>query len=114
MVFAFSLQSGSGVWHPLVWLAAFAVAAIIARVVLGFGRGSRKTGGDHVKPFLSGNEELDEERIHVRASNLYWGYLEAMKGYYRRLTALHTGNVADYLLWLFGVLAIMIVVGLAT
>ena len=107
-----ALDSGFGTWAPLVWVAAFLLALTVGYVIRSFGKSDYKKDSEQTKPFLSGNEEPDENLIHVRGSNLYWGYLEALKGYYEKLTALHTGSMADYLLWFFGVMAIMVLLGL--
>ena len=44
---------------------------------------------------------------HVRAHNLYWGFFEAMKRYYDPVVRAHTGIVNDYLIWMFGLIALV-------
>jgi len=106
------LDTGFGVWDPLVWLAALAVAIILGFIIRSFGVKDYKKGTDQTLPFLSGDKQENVEYIHIRASNLYWGYLDALKGYYSRLIPLHTGIVTDYLLWLFGTMAAAMIIGL--
>ncbi|MBN1595184.1 hydrogenase [candidate division FCPU426 bacterium] len=107
-----ALSSGFGWWHPLVWLGAFFLALLLGFLIRALGNKQYKKGTEQTKPFLSGNEESDPNVLHVRASNLYWGYLETLKGYYDKLTALHTGNPVDYLLWFFGSMALILLLGL--
>ncbi len=107
-----TLDTGFGFWNPLVWLAALLAAVIIALVIRSFGAKDYKKGTDQTLPFLSGDKQAEVEYIHVRASNLYWGYLEALKGYYSRVVPLHTGIMTDYLLWLFGTMAAVMIIGL--
>ncbi|MCK5242333.1 hydrogenase [bacterium] len=112
MEYMTTLSSGSGFWHPLLWLTAFVVVVVLAVIIRSFGARKYKMDTEQTKPFLSGNDESDPNEIHVRAGNLYWGYLETLKGYYEKMISLHTGNPADYLLWLFGVLALVVLIGL--
>jgi hypothetical protein len=107
-----TLSSGAGFWHPIVWVTAFVVVFIIALIIRSFGTKKYKIDTEQTKPFISGNDESDPNEIHIRASNLYWGYLETLKGYYEKMIGLHTGNVVDYLIWLFGVMALLILIGL--
>lgn len=107
-----TLYSGSGAWNPLIWLITFILILLLAFLIRSYGRSDYKKGTDQTQPFISGNHEPDENLIHVRASNLYWGYLEALKSYYKRVTKIHTGNVVDYILWLFGTMTVVIIIGL--
>lgn len=106
------LESGFGFWHPIVWLVSLLVILVFAYILRSFGRGDCKKGTEQTQPFLSGNDEPDTNILHVRASNLYWGYLESLKAYYAPLKKIHTGNIIDYLLWLFGTTFIVFLIGL--
>ncbi len=106
-----TLQTGSGAWNPLLWLLALAVALALALAIRSRGRKDFREGNGR-KPFISGNEEPGNAGGHVPASNLYWGFLESLKGYYSRLVPLHTGVPTDYVAWLLGVMALMLVIGL--
>ncbi len=107
-----TLETGYGAWSPLVWLAAFAVTMVIALLIRSTGESRYKKDSNQTKPFISGNE-APQDAYHIRAGNLYWGYLEALKGYYQKLVPLHTGIMTDYVLWMFGVVAIMLLIGLS-
>jgi len=48
--------------------------------------------------------------VHVRAGNLYWGFLDAMEGYYSSIVSLHTGDLHDYVLWYLGVSSLFLIV----
>ena len=112
MSMAWTLTTGSGTWTPLLWLLAFVVALGIAWAIRSRGRKDFRDGAG-LKPFISGNEEPENGGGHVPASNLYWGFLESLKGYYARVVPLHTGVPTDYVAWLLGVMALMLVVALA-
>ncbi|ASA78380.1 MULTISPECIES: hydrogenase [Thermococcus] len=103
-----TLNSPSGFWNPIVWLALLIVFAVIGYVIYSRGNRSYKPNTDQVKPFLSGNEVEDVEEIRVRAGDIYWGFIEALKGYYNVLMRMHTGDVRDYILWYLGLGAIIL------
>ena len=111
MDFFQTLQTGAGAWNPLLWLLALVVALGVALAIRSRGRKEFREG-DGRKPFISGNEEPAAAGGHVPASNLYWGFLESLKGYYARLVPLHTGVPTDYVAWLLAVMAFMLVVAL--
>ena len=104
-----TLQTGAGAWNPLLWLAALAVGLVVALAIRSRGRKEFREGAGR-KPVLSGNEEPENAGGHVPASNLYWGFLESLKSYYARVVPLHTGIPTDYVAWLLGVMALMLVV----
>ena len=84
-----TLYTGSGAWNPLLWLIAFAVACGVAWYIRSFGRKDFREGLQ-AEPFISGNEEPEDGGGHIPASNLYWGFLESLKGYYNRIIS---GNI---------------------
>ena len=106
-----TLQTGAGAWNPLLWLVALGVALVVALAIRSRGRKDFREGVGR-KPFISGNEEPENAGAHIPASNLYWGFTEAMKTYYQKLVPLHTGIPTDYVAWLLGVMALMLVVAL--
>ncbi len=99
------LDTGSGFWSPLWWIAALGAAGLVVLIIRARGRSDYQKGTEQVKPFLSGQPEVEKQ--HVRASNVYWGFLEALKGYYRPLVQSHTGLINDYTTWFLGVLVLV-------
>lgn len=105
-----TLLTGAGYWNPLAWLLGLLVAVIIAWLIYSMGEKGYKPGTAQAEPFISGNKEpVEKGEVHVRAGNLYWGYLEALRGYYDRLVPLHSGNLHDYILWYLGITALFLV-----
>ncbi|MHA1290820.1 MAG: hydrogenase [Candidatus Thorarchaeota archaeon] len=105
---SFTLLSGSGFWNPLLWLALLVFFALIGYIIYSRGNPSYKPNTDQVMPFLSGNVEPSKEKVQVKAGDIYWGFVEALKGYYKVLTAIHTGDMRDYILWYLGVGSIIL------
>ncbi|MGB9885703.1 MAG: hydrogenase [Moorellales bacterium] len=103
-----TLVTPSGFWNPILWLVALALALAVTLVLRRLGRADYRRGTEQTKPFLSGQPEGEKE--HLRAGNIYWGFLEALKGYYRPLQAGHTGMVSDYMAWLVATLVVVSVV----
>lgn len=101
------IQTGSGFWAPLVWIIAFIVALLVAYTIRGFGRRDYKKGTEQVKPFLSGNIEERKELLHVKGDNVYWGFKEALRGFYEKSKLVHTGDARDYVLWFVIVLVVV-------
>ncbi len=101
------LYTGQGFWDPIAWLFGTAFASILVYWIWSKGRGDYKKGTEQVKPFLCGNPEPGKSEIHVRASNIYWGFVEALKGYYEPLIGMHTGELSDYVGWFIGGLALL-------
>ncbi|MDO5845333.1 MAG: hydrogenase [Methanocorpusculum sp.] len=105
------LSTGFGVWNPIVWLAAVACALLLSFLLWKCGEHRYDRGTEQTKPYLSGNDEPQKDAVHIRGGNMYWGFTQALKGYYRRLIPLHSGILNDYLSWfLIGLLALFAVV----
>jgi hypothetical protein len=104
-----TLFTGSGFWNPIFWFVSIVVALILIYIIYALGEKGYKKGTEQVKPFISGNPEPAKGGVHVRAGNLYWGYMDALRVYYAGLVPVHTGILTDYLLWLFGIGAILFV-----
>ncbi len=102
-----TFDTGNGFWNPLVWLVAFLVIFLVLYVLRGRGNESYKKKTSQTQSFLSGNEEYDKQQMHVKSSNLYWGWTEAMQWFIKALRKMHTGNVSDYVLWFVIVIGIL-------
>ncbi|MCX6693179.1 MAG: hydrogenase [Methanomicrobiales archaeon] len=103
------LSTGYGLWSPLAWIVTFVIALIACYLLWRLGVSSYKPGTEQSAPYLSGNKADDPTALHVPGGNLYWGFIEGLKWYYDRIIPLHTGIVTDYLIWMFGVAAILLV-----
>ena len=109
MAFDETLVTGFGSWNPFFWILAFVIALIIGWLIWKKGEPSYTKNTEQVKPYLSGNKEPSKGEVHVRSGNMYWGFTEALKGYYEFLVPLHTGILTDYILWFLGVVAVMLI-----
>ena len=108
------LETGSGLWAPIAWTVAFAVALLIGWLIRSIGDGGCREDSEQTQVFISGEDEkiFAEKDIHIVGGNLYWGYFEVLKKYYDKLTAAHTGVVTDYMLWMLGTLVVVTLIGL--
>jgi hypothetical protein len=97
-------------WNPLVWGIAIIIAFLIIYIVRGFGKKGYKEKTEQTKVFLSGNPELEKEKMHVGGSNIYWGFTESLKWLYGSLEKMHTGNASDYILWFIIILGVMFLI----
>jgi hypothetical protein len=105
-----ALAYGYAVWAPIVWIIAMVVIGVMVLIWRNRGQKSYKKGTAQTDIFLSGTKVPAEEQRHVKSENIYWGFFEALKGFYRAMMKPHTGIVNDYLLWLVGILAITILI----
>ncbi len=105
-----SLDTGAGFWNPIVWVVAAVVIFLIVYLIRSSGNQAYKKQTEQTKAFLSGNKEYSSEKMHVKASNLYWGFTKSMEGLYTLLKRMHNGNVSDYVLWFVIVLVIFLVI----
>ena len=105
-----TFQTGSGFWNPVIWVVAIIVAFLIAVILRGFGKKEYKEKTGQTQAFLSGNPEYEKEQMHIKSSNIYWGFTESLKWVFDLLKKMHTGNVSDYVLWFTIVMAILFVV----
>jgi len=105
-----TLKTGSGFWSPIIWTAAIVIAFLIIYILRGFGKKDYKEKTGQTQSFLSGNPEYEKEQMHIKGSNMYWGFTEALKGVYQILRKMHTGNVSDYVLWFVAVMAVLFII----
>jgi len=106
----FGIESGNGIWNPVLWMLVLGILFLLLYGLRGFGRSTYKQGTEQTKVFLSGNKEATPEQMHIQASNLYWGFTTSMKSIYTVLRRMHTGNLSDYVLWFILILAILFLV----
>lgn len=105
-----TLSTNNGFWNPLVWLTAIVIDFLIIYILRGFGKKDYKKGTDQTQAFLSGNPEYEKEKMHVKASNVYWGFTESLKSVYNLFKKIHTGNVSDYVLWFVVIMGILFLI----
>ena len=105
-----TFQTGSGFWNPVIWVVAIIIALLIAVILRGFGNNEYKKKTGQTQAFLSGNPEYEKEQMHIKSSNIYWGFTESLKWVFDSLKKMHTGNVSDYALWFVIVMAILFIV----
>ena len=105
-----TFETGSGFWNPLVWGLVALIIFLVVYLLRSFGSKAYKEGTEQTKVFLSGNPELEKEKMHVKGDNVYWGFTESLKWIYKSLDKLHTGNVSDYILWFVIILGIFFLV----
>ena len=105
-----TFETGSGFWNPIVWLVVILIVFLITHILRGFGNKKYKINTEQTKSFLSGNPEYEKEKMHVKASNVYWGFMESLKWLYNVLEKMHTGNVGDYILWFVVIMGIFFII----
>ena len=105
-----TLQTDFGFWNPLIWVLAFVICFLVIYILRGFGRSDYKQNTEQTKVFLSGNPEGEKENLHIKGSNVYWGFTESLKWVYKLLDKMHTGNVSDYVLWFVIILGILFII----
>lgn len=105
-----TLETESGLWNPLVWGIAIVIIFLIIYIIRGFGKKGFKEETEQAKVFLSGNPEYEKEKMHVKASNIYWGFMESLRWVYKFLNKMHTGNVSDYVLWFVIIMGVLFIV----
>jgi uncharacterized ion transporter superfamily protein YfcC len=105
-----TLKTGSGFWNPLVWIIIIAMAFLLIYVLRSLGKKEYKEKTEQTQSFLSGNPEYEKEQMHIKGSNVYWGFIEAMKWVFNVLRKMHTGNASDYVLWFIIVMGFLFIV----
>jgi len=106
-------EFGYAFWNPIVWVIAFLVIVALAFYFRSRGQKQYKKDTAQTKIFLAGEEVPEPEQRHVRANNVYWGFFEALKGYYNGVMRPHTGIINDFILWFIILVAIGAIVLLA-
>jgi uncharacterized membrane protein len=104
------LTYGYAVWSPIVWLVVLLVIGVIMLYVRSRGQKHYKKGTAQTDVFISGVQVPPAEQRHVPAHNIYWGFFEALKGFYSAMMRPHTGIINDYILWLVVVMVVAVLV----
>ena len=104
-----TFETGSGFWNPLIWITAIVIAFLVVYILRGYGKKEYKEETEQTKAFLSGNPEYEKEKMHIKGSNVYWGFTESLKWIYKTLEKMHTGNVSDYILWFAVIMGILFI-----
>jgi len=104
------LETGSGFWSAIIWILLVLVIGGIVIYLRNKGEDSYKKNTEQDKPFISGNPEESKESSHLSASHIYWGFTEALKGYYDPLVKMHTGHINDYSGWIIVLTVIILIV----
>ena len=100
-------------WNPLMWLALFVVVFFAVGIVIVTGKRSRgQVLAEGEEPqakydaFFGGEKALPS---HVAGGDLFWGFKQNWKGYFRFMQRAHSGIVNDYALWAVAATAVFIV-----
>jgi len=104
------LETGSGFWSAIVWVIVVLVIWVIVYYIRSKGEKSYKKNTEQDKPFISGNPEESKESSHLSTNHIYWGFTEALKGYYNPLVKMHTGNINDYSGWIVIIAVIILII----
>jgi len=104
------LETGSGFWSAIIWILLVLVIGGMVIYIRNKGEDSYKKNTEQDKPFISGNPEESKENSHLSASHIYWGFTEALKGYYNPLVKMHTGNINDFSGWIVVITAIILII----
>jgi len=102
-----TLSTENGFWNPLIWITAIVIAYLVIYIIRGYGKKEYKDKTEQTKAFLSGNPEYEKEKMHIKGSNVYWGFTESLKWVYNYLEKMHTENVSDFILWFVIVMGII-------
>jgi len=100
-----TLGFGLDFWDPIVWVSAFVGVMAMAHFFRSRGQKKYKKGTAQTQIFLSGEEVPEAERRHIKAHNIYWGFFQALKGYYDPTIKAHTGIINDYIIWFTAIAA---------
>jgi hypothetical protein len=104
------LETGSGFWSAIVWVILILIIGSIVYYIRNKGEKGYKKNTNQDKPFISGNPETTKEGSHLNEKHLYWGFMEALKGYYDPLVKIHTGDINDYSGWIVIMTAIILII----
>ena len=107
-----SIFSGAGFWDAGSLILMLIFIGGYVRFIRTMGRTDYKKGTPQDEIYYSGNIVPDADVFSVPASSSYWGFRVALKGYYARIVAMHTGVGTDYVGACLIVAAIVLVLAL--
>jgi len=103
-------ESGFAFWNPIIWVIAFIVVMAVTYYFRSRGQKTYKKNTEQTQIFLCGEEVPEPEQRHVGTDNVYWGFFEALEGYYENIIKPHTGIVSDYIIWFMVIIAISAII----
>ena len=92
---------------------------VVIYIFYRMGNSSYKETRYRGEPFLSGNPPVEggkenKDPINIRGDNFYWGFITALKFYFKPLIGRHTGRLNDYIFWfMMTMLVVMVVLSFA-
>ncbi len=104
-----TLFTGQGSWNAVIFLGAVLITVLIAVGLYSRGQKGTVPKGEGRKPYLWGNPtEIDGRPLVIPGSNVYWGFIEALKSYYKPMERIHSGLINEYVFWLILTMGIVI------
>jgi len=102
-------------WNPLLMILMACFVGAVLYVFYRMGNSSYKKTKYKGAPFLSGNSPVGEwkdniQPINIRGDNFYWGFITALKFYFKPLMGGHTGRLTDYIFWFLTTMLVVMVV----
>ncbi len=94
-------------WVPLAMLAGLAFTLAISLFISAAGKSGFSGKKEKALPFYSGNIPGEKERM--KASDYFWGFSEALSGYYEKMEKMHSGNPNDLAAWFVAVAALALI-----
>ncbi|MFO8051723.1 MAG: proton-conducting transporter membrane subunit [Thermoplasmatota archaeon] len=106
---AFTLMTGQGGWNAIIFLIVVVVTLIIALLIRMLGNKGTTPAGEGGKPYLFGNPtEKDGRPLVISSSNVYWGFVRALKKYYDPMEKAHSGLINEYIFWFVATAGIVV------
>ncbi len=102
-------------WNPLFMIFMACFVMFVIYILYRMGNSTYRKTKYKGEPFLSGNPPVGEwkddlEPINIRGDSFYWGFIQALKFYFKPLIAGHTGRLNDYIFWFIITLVVVMVV----
>ncbi|MFW3146490.1 MAG: proton-conducting transporter membrane subunit [Thermoplasmatota archaeon] len=108
---ALTLLTGQGGWNAVMFLFVLLISLVIGLIVRSMGNKGTVPRGEGKKPYLFGNPtEIDGRPIVIPSSNVYWGFVRALKKYYDPMDRAHSGLINEYVFWFVATAGVVILV----